>query len=66
MRKKPDAINLTRPSHRVVVVQAYHTLLSQGLDIRQAQARAAHYALEHWDDFNPRSHNLRRTKETTP
>jgi len=51
-RTKPDSLDLTVPRDRVVILRAYHALLSQGLDVADARAQAARYALEHWDEVN--------------
>lgn len=49
--RKPDAIDLERPSHRLMVVRAYFHLLSEGLDESEAKLRAASYAMEHWEEL---------------
>jgi len=50
-RKKPDAIDLTRPYHRLVVLRALHCLLSEGNSEEQAQKQACAYALKHWSEL---------------
>lgn len=61
-RARPDAIDMAQPHHRLIVVRAYHALLSHGGDApdhdpecmrdeRKAKAKAASYALRHWNDL---------------
>jgi hypothetical protein len=39
-------INLTKPAHRVLVLRAYHELLSEGKDEKEAKAGAVRRAIE--------------------
>jgi hypothetical protein len=61
-RKKPEAIDLDNPRHRVAVLRAKHALMSHGgvdgdhhpecmIDERAASAKAAGYALRNWNDL---------------
>ena len=49
--KKPETIDLEKPSHRVVLLRAYHALLSRGSDEKEAKLGAAKYAMENWDEL---------------
>jgi len=53
-RKKPDELDLKSPRDRVVILRAYHALLSQGVDEDEAKRGAVRYALEHWNEITAR------------
>jgi len=50
-KRKPEAIELDKPTHRVVVLRAFHALLSKGSDETEARRGAVRYALEHWSEL---------------
>ena len=50
-KKAPLTLDLDRTSHRVMLLRAYHALLSEGLDEPEAKAGAGRYALQNWEEL---------------
>jgi len=50
-RKKPETLDLTSAKDRVLVLRAYHNLLSEGMSEEDAKLNATAYVFEHWDEL---------------
>jgi hypothetical protein len=50
--KKPEVLDLEKPRHRLILLRAYHQLLSEGLSENQAKLEAPKRAFEKWDELS--------------